>query len=457
MEQQTAQTVQIETLVPQVSTVSMQTFCEDMDGMLGISIGCALCQAAPGTLDRLKPFFQKFAAVYSVRAQGALNGRFDLLLDKNALFLLSGTIVMLPEPRIKEQCKQGTLEHALKLSDTIKEIGNLMVGAWDRIFREQLPGHKHLLQTNTQILNPWEKPAEVFGIPEDTTCLLIVWEMTFGDYPPFHGAAVFPAAVFEPPKEEPTSEPPGSQPQPDSAEAAALPQQPETDSGPSPQPEKAASVEPAPSASQSQGPAPADSAPDQTACTTAEPHPVWNAIQKLVQSGSNAPAAAPLDAAVLNAPAQVFMNPNPIWLSPNDSIETARQRMQQNNTRYALIEEKDQLAGILSQGDVSAALSPYLRAPFEEYRRPLDEASLQIRVRWFMSRPVHTASPDTPLWKVMEMMCRHQIRAVPIQDAGGTIIGLVTVTEIFQTLLKTLQGGTSAPQPEPKKDSAQTE
>jgi len=442
MEQQTAQTIPLETLVPQVSTVSMQTFCEDMNGMLGISIGCALCQAVPGTVDKLKAFFPKFAAVYSVRAEGSLSGRFALLLDKNALFLLSGTIVMLPETKIKEQCKQGTLEQALKLSDTIKEIGNLIVGAWDRMFREQLPGHKHLLQTNTQILNPWDKPAEIFGFKEDTTCLLIVWEMTVGDYPPFHGAAVFPAALFEPPKEEPApTEAPAQTP----SESAAVPE--------------AAPAQPEPTANQpaqTSEPAAAPSASGETP-QSSESHPGWNAIQQMVQSAPDASSAAPLDAAVLNCPARFFMNPKPLWLSPNDSIETARQRMQQNNTRYALIEEKDQLAGILSQGDVNAALSPYLRSPFEEYRRPLDEASLQIRIRWFMSRPVHTASPDTPLWKIMEIMCRHQIRAVPIQDTGGTVAGLVTVTEIFQTLLKTLSGGSSAGQPEIKKECTKNE
>lgn len=443
MEQQTAQTIPLETLVPQVSTVSMQTFCEDMDGMLGISIGCSLCQAVPGTLDKLKAFFPKFAAVYSVRAEGSLSGRFDLLLDKNALFLLSGMIVMLPEAKIKEQCKQGTLEQALKLSDTIKEIGNLIVGAWDRMFREQLPGHKHLLQTNTQILNLWDKPAEVFGLKEDTTCLLIVWEMTVGDYPPFHGAAVFPAALFEPPKEEPApAETPAETPSETSAAPETAPAQPEpAESQPPQTSETATAVSATPEKPQ-----------------TSESHPVWNAIQQMVQSNPNGDfSAAPLDAAVLNCPARIFMNPKPLWLSPNDSVETALQRMQQNNARYALVEEKDQLAGILSRGDVNAALSPYLRSPFEEYRRPLDEASLQIRIRWFMSRPVHTAAPDTPLWKIMEIMCRHQIRAVPIQDAGGTVAGLVTVTEIFQTLLKTLSGGSSACQPEIKKECAKNE
>lgn len=442
MTEPTVQTVPLETILPQVSTLSMQTFCEDMDGMLGISISCALCQAAPGTLDRLKPFFPKFAAVYSVKAQGTLSGRFDLLLDKNALFLLSGMIVMLPEAKIKEQCKQGTLEQVLKLSDTIKEIGNLTVGAWDRIFREQIPGHKHLLQTNTQILNPWDKPAEVFGFKEDTPCLLIVWEMTVGDYPPFHGAAVFPAALFEPPKEEPApAEAPTQTPTESAAAPAATPAQPEPAAVQPPQPSEPAAAAPV-----------CPQTPE-----SSEPHPVWNAIQQMVQSAPDAISAAPLDAAVLNCPARVFLNPNPLWLSPNDSVETARQRMQQNNTRYALIEEKDQPVGILSQGDVNAALSPYLRSPFEEYRRPLDEASLQIRIRWFMSRPVHTASPDTPMWKLMDIMCRHQIRAVPIQDAGGTVTGLVTVTEIFQALLKTLTGGSPAVQPEPTKDCIKTD
>jgi CBS domain-containing protein len=420
MTEQTAQSIPLETQLPQASTIAMQTFCEDINGMLGISIGCALCQAGAASPDKLKPFFQKLAAVYSVQSEGVLSGRFDLIIDKTALFLLAGLFVLLPEDKIKEQCKQGTLEAAVKLTDTVKEIGNLIVGAWDRVYREHLPGHKHLLQTNTQITNPWEKPAEVFPIPADGLCLLTVWEMTVGDYPPFHAAAIFPAALFEPPKEEPQADQP--QPTPDQ------PQEQPADQSAQTQP-AAQDTQPAPQDTQ---PAPSQTA-DAPQTNTADQQPVWNAIQQLVHSQ---PAAAPLDVAILNCPAQIIMNTKPLWLSPNDSVETALQRMQQNAARYALIEEKDQMVGILSQSDLNAAISPYLRTPFEEYRRPLDDASLQIRIKWFMSRPVRTITPDTPLWKVMDTMYRYQIRALPVQDAAGSVIGLITVMEIFHALLQ---------------------
>ncbi len=420
MTAQTTQSVPLETHLPQVSTVAMQTFCEDINGMLGASIGCALCQVGPASPDKLQPFFPKIAAVYSIRAKGVLSGQFNLLLDKTALFLLSGLIVMLPEDKIKDQCKQGTLEAALKLTDTVKEIGNLIVGAWDRVYREHLPGHKHLLQADTQIINPWDKPGEVFAVPPDALCLLTVWEMSVADYPPFHAAVIFPAALFEPPKEEPQAD----QPQPASDQ---------------PQDQPAAQDTP-PSPSQTAD-APRTDTPDQ---------PVWNAIQQLIHSQPD--AAAPLNAAILNCPAQIIMNTKPLWLSPNDSVETALQRMQQNAARYALIEEKDQMVGILSQSDLNAAISPYLRAPFEEYRRPLDEASLQIRIKWFMSRPVRTITPDTPLWKVMDTMYRHQIRALPVQDAAGSVIGLITVMEIFQALLQPLTAAPTAAAQTPKTD-----
>lgn len=438
METPAVQNRPLETIVPQVGTVSMQTFCEDMDGMLGISIGCSLCQAAPGTLEKLQPFFPKVAAVYSVQARGALSGQFELILDKTALFLLSGLIVMLPPDKIKEQCKHGTLEQALKLSDTIKEIGNLIVGAWDRIFREQLPGHKHLLQTNTQITNLWDKPEEILRISRDTTCLLTVWEMTIGDYPPFHGAAVFPAALFEPPREEPTSSDAAPQ-------ESAAPADPQAASSAQPEPNEMEHPAGAPE------PAPADSTPaPKNETDLSQSHPVWTAIQQLTQSEPTLTPAKPLETSILNCPARYWMNTKPLWLSPNDSVETALQRMQQHNTRYALIEEKDQMVGILSQGDLNAALSPYLRSPFEEYRRPLDEASLQIRIRWFMSRPVRTATPDTPLWKVMDTMCRHQIRALPVQDTHGSTVGLITVLEIFQKLLQSMTDPATSLQTEEK-------
>lgn len=451
----TRKSIPLETVLPTLSTNAMQAFCQDMDGMLGIAMTCAPAGATVGTLEEIKSSFAKCAAVYSVQSRGALEGRFNLVLDKAGLFLLSGVVVMLPQDTIKQQCKQGTLETARKLMDTLKEIGNLLVGSWDRIFRDQLCGHEHLLQTDTQIADPWENPKEFFSLELNASCIGIVWEITVEGHPPFKCAAVFPMLKSDPSQ-------PASQPQTPAAEESPAPQTeqpkaaeptPAKSEPAKPQPAKVTQAESAPQSAAKPDPVPASTPNDpqptaeqakaspqpaaqpQPEQTVQTDHPVYEAIQQMVRSGPT--AVSPIDSQILSRPARSVMQTRMLWLSPNDSVETALQKMQQNHTRYALIEEQNRMQGILSRGDLNSAVSPYLKSPFEEYRRPLDEASLQIRVKWFMNRLVHIADPDMPLWKVMEIMCRHEVRALPVQDSGGAVLGLITVPDIFRTLIGT--------------------
>ncbi|MHC4112836.1 MAG: CBS domain-containing protein, partial [Planctomycetota bacterium] len=85
--------------------------------------------------------------------------------------------------------------------------------------------------------------------------------------------------------------------------------------------------------------------------------------------------------------------------------------------------------------NITGALSPYLRPVFAKWRRPLDDATLQIRIKWIMSRPVHTVKPETPLANVMENMCRFGVLCLPVVDQQGKMQGLVTEAGIFKVLL----------------------
>ncbi len=56
-------------------------------------------------------------------------------------------------------------------------------------------------------------------------------------------------------------------------------------------------------------------------------------------------------------------------------------------------------------------LNLYIGPMFAKWRWPLDDATLQIKVKWIMSRPIHTISPQTPLAAIMS-------RYVPVSRAS---------------------------------------
>ncbi len=97
------------------------------------------------------------------------------------------------------------------------------------------------------------------------------------------------------------------------------------------------------------------------------------------------------------------------------------------------------LDGIVSKSDLTGAISPYLQPVFAKWRRPLDDATLQIKVKWIMTKPVQTITSETSLKVIMENMRQSHRRALPVIDQQGKVQGLVTVFDIFNALLNSNQ------------------
>jgi CBS domain-containing protein len=112
--------------------------------------------------------------------------------------------------------------------------------------------------------------------------------------------------------------------------------------------------------------------------------------------------------------------------------------MQQHNTGYVLVGSNGALQGLVSNSNILSAVSPYLRPMFAKWRRPEDDATLQIKIKWIMSRPVRTVTPDTTLGSLTEIMRRYGGRCLPVVDKQGKVHGIITA---FDILLRVLEAG----------------
>jgi CBS-domain-containing membrane protein len=129
------------------------------------------------------------------------------------------------------------------------------------------------------------------------------------------------------------------------------------------------------------------------------------------------------------------MNRSMVWASPEDSVDTVQTLMQQHNTGYALIGSSGVCQGIISRSNITGAISPFLRPIFAKWRRPLDDASLQIKVKWIMSTPVHTVTLTATLDEVVSKMSSFGGRCLPVINASGKIAGIVTVFDVFKIFM----------------------
>ncbi len=571
----------IEEQVIELATDSFNTFCEDIAGMFGVNMQCEQKEVLTDNVSGLKNRFSKLVAVNIVDSKGVMDGTFHVLFDQEGLFTIGGVIVMLPEKRIMENRESATCELAASMVDAVGEAGNLLVGSWDRVFRDGLKKHGHFLQRLPAFIGkPWNNSEEKIGLSSEEDFTVALYEMTIASYPPFTCGVIFPKEMLgsesgsasnkepatekeseakadkenkeakpspkkaasgknakakdsnteaqakesdeeEKPAEESDAEEAPEQVQAKDekaqAKAAKKTKSPKPaakkagkdksskakkatskkDASPQPEAEEASDeqthaediaeeVETQQTAEetvdnnvqQDQAPEENDGeesqsqeATESAEQDTEEPQaeiseeateekpaenprsekPARGKISEAIRKMAQSPAVLPGESNPMTATGELFalcagdiMQADVIWAEPEESVQQALSKMQQNDTGYILIGRDGVLEGIASRSDVTGAISPYLRSVFAKWRRPLDVATLNIKVKWIMSRPVRTVRPDTSLAAVMEHMCRFGGRAIPVVDEEGHVQGLITVFDILQMLLQTGAGISTA-------------
>jgi CBS domain-containing protein len=440
--------------VIELSTKAFETFYKDISDMFSVKMGCAQKKVSEGTIDDIRKHFGGFIAVNTVKAEGALDGSFQLIFDQEGLSTLAGVLIMLPEEQILEN-RNNSVEYTKELSDAIGEVGNLLVGAWDKVFRENMEGHGDFAQTNSFIGEPWDEPEAKIGLSENTELVLVSYAMTLGSSPACNCGVIFPKALLGETSEADTQPASDKQETTTEEEPSAEEKAPVDEKATSEEAsaEQEASVEQE-TATKEQASAEekthAEKADDETAVVEESKESAGGEISETIQRMTQSPPEPPKEDApspmVENqqfsiagsssaACAKDIMQKEVLWGSADDSVQQALTKMQQADSGYMMIGEDGAPEGIVSKSDITGAISPYLRPIFAKWHRPLDDATLQIKVKWIMSRPVHTVKPETSLVNIMRTMRQSGLRALPVMDQQGKIQGMVTVFDIFKALI----------------------
>ena len=179
----------------ELSDAAYRGFCRGISGMFGVDMGCRRKQAGVEAARGLRGRFPELTVVHVVAADGVLKGTFYFVFDQTGLFVLPGMVLMLPKGRILEQVKRGSMETTASQEDAAREIGNLLVGSWDKAFRDECQGHKHFIKKASLIGKLWEKPGQMELSAEDQV-LLVLYQMTLEPYPDFTCAAALPMSML---------------------------------------------------------------------------------------------------------------------------------------------------------------------------------------------------------------------------------------------------------------------
>lgn len=436
-------------------------FYEDVGELFDILALCKPLYTRSGKIADLKPDFEKCVSSHHLQSKGSLNGTFDLIFDQTGTIVMTGIFVMLPESRILEFIRSGKTFENQFVSNAAAEVGNLLVGSWDRVFRETADAHEQLSQKGITVGEAWAKPHEYFSFSPADDCLCTVCQVSIDPYPPFKCAAVFPLSILPDSFKKTAVHFPVAASAPDIQQELRGTDQPgKTDSHNTsedlplmtepmqeltPELAETSNEAPAPAATDvveqpDSGSVQQETAP--SAQNESQPQeqpvegmgPVRQAICELTQSVSQEIPSLSASGMTHSLSARNVMKPAVLWADPEDTVEHVINLLQQHGTGYLLVGRDGQMQGIVSKSDTAAAVSPYLRSVFTHLKRPLDDASLQIRIKWFMSKPVQTIAPDADLDAVIHKMVRYGVRGLPVAGSDGSVLGLITVFDVLAAL-----------------------
>jgi CBS domain-containing protein len=477
----------LQSKVIDLASEALTGFCEDMSGMFGVEMSCEQVSINENASQEIKKHFKKLGAVYSVNVTGALNNDFRILVDKSGLFTVTGVVVMLPKSRILSSAKRGTLMDATEISDAVGEVGNLMVGSWDRIFREGFQDNTHFSHTGTFVGDPCAEDNDVIDLASDEEVTFVSYDMSVGDYPAFKCGVYLPSRLFDvsESKAEPDAQDAAvpevkedTPPEPEApiepveaaspvAEVAPVPEPQETpahadkaqvEAGPEEKTDQVAETTQTPESEEP--PTPMDEAHVETAPTeTAEPDAsiaqATDSQETPVQTDEAPVEAKPAEGAdpvlleaysVSDTPAATLlarhlMQTQVHWVSVDDTVNQAQTKMQETGSSYLLVGDGAKLEGIVTRSDLDSAASIYLRPIFSKWRRPEDDATLQIRLKWIMSKQVYSVKPETPLCNIVHLKCKYDVSCLPVVDAEGQTLGVVTTKDLLKGVVnKDLEG-----------------
>jgi len=106
--------------------------------------------------------------------------------------------------------------------------------------------------------------------------------------------------------------------------------------------------------------------------------------------------------------------------------------------RLPLVNKKGKLVGIVSERDLLHA------APSKATSLNIWEITYllsKLQVRKIATRDVITTTPDTPVENAARLMVEHKIGGLPVVDEQGSVVGVVTETDIFKTFVEMFAGG----------------
>jgi CBS domain-containing protein len=104
--------------------------------------------------------------------------------------------------------------------------------------------------------------------------------------------------------------------------------------------------------------------------------------------------------------------------SPETNLAATAALMLDGDCGMLPVVQDGKLIGVVTDRDLYIALATR------------DKRASELMVHEVMQAPVHACRPDDDVQSVLETMKRYQIRRLPVEGFGGTVVGIVSMNDI---------------------------
>lgn len=128
-----------------------------------------------------------------------------------------------------------------------------------------------------------------------------------------------------------------------------------------------------------------------------------------------------------------WMSPKVLTLQPTDSISTAIHLMKEKRIRrIPIVNGGGKLVGIVSDRDLKD-VSPSRATTLDiwELHAVLDK----LKIADIMTKKPVTVTPDTSIEKAAALMLEKRVEGLPVVDAKGALVGILTEGDVFRALV----------------------
>ena len=111
-----------------------------------------------------------------------------------------------------------------------------------------------------------------------------------------------------------------------------------------------------------------------------------------------------------------------VTVRPDMDYQAVLKLMQDNELRHLpVVDAGGALVGIAAERDLLIAATRFLQS--------------HVEVGEVMHRGVVTTTPDTSIAKAADLMVSHHIGGLPVVDASGKVLGIITESDVIRALV----------------------